>query len=415
MKKKHLKILYISQYYPPEIGATQTRAFEMARNLVNRGHQVTVLTEFPNHPTGIIPKQYRFKFFKREHDSGIDILRMWVFARPKKNFLTRIIFYFSFMFTAIIGGLAIRKKYDVVYATSPPLFVAGAGYVISFLRGIKFVMEVRDLWPESAVVLGELSNKFFIRLSEKYEKFLYTKAVKIVTVTQGIYDRLIQMDIQEVKLNLIINGVNTELYQPARKQASILGEWSVDESNFVVAYTGLHGLIHGLDFVIEVAHQLRNEDKILFVFIGDGVRKDSLMTKAKEFKLKNIIFMDAKQENELACYVQNCDAGLATTKSIELCKGTIPVKMFTYMACSKPVLLCVDGEARSIVEQSSSGIYIEPENAEQLKLAILKLKANRKLCKSMGQKGRQLVEQHYSRAALAQKLEQCLLDSIGEN
>lgn len=411
-----MNILYISQYYPPEIGATQTRAVEMARNLVKLGHQVTVLTEFPNHPTGIIPKQYRFKFFAREHDAGINILRVWVFASPNKNFITRILFYFSFMFTAIVGGLALRGKYDVVFATSPPLFVAAAGYVISFFRKTKFVLEVRDLWPETAVILGELSNKYFINLSEKLELFLYNKSVRIVTVTQRFKNRILEkVSISEEKIAVIPNGANTELYRPAEKDSSVLSELNLEPSTFIIAYTGLHGLMHGLDFVVDTANLLRNEKDVFFLFIGEGVRKAFLIETAVKYGLQNIKFLDAQAEENLPRYIHSCDLGLTTIKKTVVSDRVIPVKVFTYMACARPVLLCVGGETREIVESAGAGMYAEPENAEQLKEAILKLKSDPALCKKMGQNGRKLVEQHYSRAALAQQLEQCLLDAVSNS
>ncbi len=408
-----MKILYISQYYPPEIGATQTRAFEMASNLMKLGHQVTVLTEFPNHPTGIIPGEYRFKFFAREHNAGIDVLRMWVFASPKKNFLTRILFYFSFMFTAIIGGLALRKKFDVVYATSPPLFVAVAGYVVSFFRKTKFVMEVRDLWPETAVILGELSNKHFINISEKLELFLYNKSVRIVTVTQGFKNRILEKaQTPDEKIVVIPNGANTELYSPGEKDETILRELNLDPSKFIIVYTGLHGLMHGMDFILDAAKLLQDDKDIFFLFVGDGVRKAHLIETAKKYGLQNVIFLEAQEEKNLPHFIHSCDIGLATIKKTIVSDRVIPVKVFTYMACAKPVLLCVDGETRDIVESANAGIYIEPENAEQLKNAILKLKSDPSFCEAMGKNGRKLVEQNYSRAALAQKLEQCLLDAM---
>lgn len=411
---RKMKILYISQYYPPEIGATQTRAFEMAGNLVKLGHQVTVLTEFPNHPTGIIPREYRFRLFAREHNAGIDVLRMWVFASPKKNFLTRILFYFSFMFTAIIGGLALRKKFDVVYATSPPLFVAVAGYVISLFRKTKFVMEVRDLWPETAVILGELSNTYFINLSEKLELFLYNKSVRIVTVTRGFKDRILEKaQTPDEKIVVIPNGANTELYGPGEKDEKLLREFKLDPSKFIVAYTGLHGLMHGMDFILDAAKLVQDDRDIFFLFIGDGVRKAHLIETAKKYGLQNVIFLEAQEEKNLPHFIHSCDIGLATIKKTIVSDRVIPVKVFTYMACAKPVLLCVDGETRDIVESANAGIYIEPENAEQLKNAILKLKSDPSLCEAMGKNGRKLVEQNFSRAALAKKLEQCLLDAVG--
>jgi colanic acid biosynthesis glycosyl transferase WcaI len=277
LKKKLLRILYISQYFPPEVGATQTRAFEMASNLVRRGHRVTVLTEFPNHPLGVIPSQYRHKLFTRENMAGIDVIRTWVFTRPEKNLYVRLAFYFSFMVLSILRAVFIQKKFDVVYATSPPLFVAVSGFVISIIKRSRFVLEIRDLWPESAVVLGELSSSLLIGLSEKLETLLYKKAIRIVMVTRGICSRLKEMNIPGAKLSLIPNGANTDLYQPGEKDRALLRSLGIRDSHFVVMYTGLHGLMHGLEFVIEAACEFQRDPELFFVFIGDGVMKSRLI------------------------------------------------------------------------------------------------------------------------------------------
>jgi colanic acid biosynthesis glycosyl transferase WcaI len=407
MKENPLRILYLSQYYPPEIGATQTRAVEMAAHLTRMGHQVTVLTEFPNHPLGVIPAPYKWKLFQRSRETGIEVIRLWVFARPKKTFVTRMAFYISYMFTSLLAGLLLWKKYDVVYATSPPLFVAVSGYGISLLRRSRFVMEVRDLWPESAVALGELSNPRFIALAEKLEKFLYDRAVKVVVVTRGIADKL-ACKIPAEKIVLIPNGANTELYRPAAKDPALRKSLGLDESSFVVCYTGLMGLAHGLEFVLEAARIAATDRDICFLFIGDGIRKKYLVDTAQENRLENIKFLAAQPEEQLPAFISLSDAGLVTTKKIELCQGTLPVKMFTYMACAKPILLCVEGEARRLVENREVGPCLEPENAEQLVEAIRFLKNHPEQCAVMGANGRRFVEQHYSRRRQAEMLAEVL-------
>ncbi len=162
-----MRILYLSQYFPPEVGATQTRAHEMARNWVRLGHQVTMLTEVPNHPSGIIPPAYRGKLYERSQLDGIEVVRLWVAASPVKTFRSRMAFYLSYMASAALGGLFERGPFDLIYATSPPLFVGGAALAISYLRRIPLVFEVRDLWPESAVVLGEIKSQRAIALATR--------------------------------------------------------------------------------------------------------------------------------------------------------------------------------------------------------------------------------------------------------
>ncbi len=404
-----MRILYLTQYFPPEIGATQTRAFEMARHLTELGHQVTILTEVPNHPLGVIQPPFKGKLFKRSREHDIDVIRLWVYTHPKKTFLTRMLFYLSYMVSAIIAGLFLHRR-DVVYASSPPLFVAAAGSILSLIRRKVFIVEIRDLWPESAVVLGELSNKRFIRWAEALEKRIYKHARKIVVVTRGIYQSCRDNGIPEEKLALIPNGANIDLYRPGQRDPHFLQQLGIDKEAFVVIYTGLMGLIHGLDFVFDSALALQNQgmSDIVFLFIGDGVHKERLIKLSAHYGLTNTRFIEAQPEEKLPLFIRCANVGLVTTKNIPLCRGTLPVKMFSYMACARPVCLCVQGEAGDIMEASDSGLVTEPENAQQLTRAVLFFYKHRNRAQEMGESGRRYVESHYSRADLALKLERVI-------
>lgn len=249
-----MRILYLSQYFPPEVGATQTRAYEMARGLVQAGHQVTMLAEVPNHPSGIIPPAYRGKWFERSDLDGIDVLRVWVKASPVKSFRSRMAFYLTFMANgALIGALQARGPFDVVYATSPPLFVGGAGLALHWLKRTPFVFEVRDLWPKSAVVLGELRSPRAIALATRLEELCYNRASRVVVVTEGIRQRLLARGQAAEKLVLIPNGANTELFQPQPALgAEFRQQHGLRSDDFVVMYAGIHGIAQGLDTVLRV-------------------------------------------------------------------------------------------------------------------------------------------------------------------
>ena len=407
-----LRILYITQYYPPEIGATQTRAFEMVRYLVDRGHRVTVLTEFPNHPSGIIPQRYKGKWFSRERDGNLEVIRTWVFTRPEKTFWSRIAFYLSFCLMSVIRGIVIGGTFDAVYATSPPLFVGLSGLIISLWKRTRFVLEIRDLWPESAVALKEISNPSVIRLAEGLERFLYHRACRIVGVTKGFLETIQSVGISPKKLHYIPNGANLELYTPGPKRISLRKELGIPASAFVVMYTGIHGLMHGLEFVIRSAAMLQENRNIFFVFIGEGVIKQSLIAEAEERGLKRILFLDSVPEEALPDYIRTFDAGLVTTRDLDICRRIISVKMFTYMACEKPVIACIEGEALSIVLNAEAGIYAEPENPEALVRAVLKLSKHPGLCKKLGRNGRDLVSAQFSRKKLAAKLENVLQEVV---
>lgn len=412
MKKKHLNILYLTQYYPPEIGATQTRAHEMARHLVRKGHRVTVLAEFPNHPLGIVTESYRRKLFTRSRESGVDVIRVWVAASPKKNFLTRMALYLSYMTSAAVAGAVLRNRYDLVFATSPPLFTAAAGRFIAAVKQRPFFMEVRDLWPESAVVLGELKNPRIIRMAERLEEALYRKASAVIGVTEGITERLESRGVPSGKIILIPNGANTELYRPGRRDPKLLESLGIPADAFVVIYTGLHGLMHGLNFVLDTACSLQDES-VFFLFIGDGVRKPHLVRRAGDLNLSNTVFLEGQSEEALPAYLHCADAGLVTTRKMAFCRGTLPVKLFTYMACAVPVLLCAEGEARTVLDRAGAGLAAGPEDMHALRKAVLDLKADEILRRSMGRKGRRFVQAHYSRKRFADALENCFIKKTG--
>jgi colanic acid biosynthesis glycosyl transferase WcaI len=404
-----MRILYLSQYFPPEVGATQTRAYEMARGLVRAGHQVTVLTEVPNHPQGVIHPQYRGRLYAREELAGIDVRRLWVITAPRKTYRTRMAFYLSFMLNATLAGLFLaRGRYDLVYASSPPLLVGGAALALSRLRRIPLVFEVRDLWPESAVELGELANPRAIRLATRLEEACYRRARQIVVVTQGIHDGLIERGYPAAKLALIPNGANTELYTPRPASQALRRQLGIGPEQFVVVYTGLHGLVHGLETALQAAGELRERPDILFLLVGDGPDKARLAQIAEEMGLSNVRFHDAVPEAELPGYIALADVGLATTRRLGIMRGALPVKMFSYMACERPVLLAMEGEAVRLLERAQAGIAVPPEQPKALAEAILELQGDPAARLTYGRRGRELVKAEFSRQALAQQLERLL-------
>lgn len=403
-----MRILYLSQYFPPEIGATQTRAYEMASNLVSMGHRVTMMTEVPNHPSGIIPRQYRFKVRVIEEMDGIHVVRSWVYATPIKSFRTRMLFYLSFMLITVINSLFFkRKQFDVVYATSPPLFVGLAGLIIAKLRRIPFVFEVRDLWPESAVELGELKNPRYIRYGHTIADLCYQNARGVVVVTKGIYEKLIKKNLPEHKLFLIKNGTNPERYHFIPDQN--LGDELDWKGKFVILYAGIHGVAQGLESVIETASVLEHMDHIHFAFIGEGPIKTTLIGEVKKKKLTNVEFLSEVPADEIAKYISLASTCLVPLRKKNLFKGALPSKMFDCWACGKPIILSVDGEAREELEAAKGGLFVEPENTSAMAEAISYMYKNPPTCREMGENGRRYIfNKGYIRAQQADNLAQVL-------
>jgi glycosyltransferase involved in cell wall biosynthesis len=407
-----LRILYLSQYFPPEVGATQTRAHEMARYLAARGHQVTMLTEVPNHPSGIIPPEYRGKLWERAPLDGIDVVRLWVWAAPEKGFLTRMRFYLSYMCMAILAGLVLGlrpgRRYDVVYATSPPLFVGLAGAAIALLIRARFVFEVRDLWPESAVALGELNNPRAVRLAASMARVCYRRARRVVAVTQGIVEGLRAAGVPRGKISLIPNGANVEQFHPAPAAAAALRARLGLDGKFVVLYAGIHGLAQGMESLVETARRLRDHADIVFVFVGAGPKKAAVERLKAEHGLDNLLLLPEQPRAAMPAYLSLAGAALVPLRAAPLFEGALPSKMFEAMACGAPVLLSARGEAAAVLAAAGAGRAVPPEDPAALAAAILDLKAQPAEAAAMGQRGRAFVARQYSRREQARRLERLL-------
>ena len=402
-----LRILLVSQYFYPEVGATQTRIFEFAKNLSRLGHQVTVIGEFPNHPHGIMPEEYRGRWFERDSVAGFDVLRVWVYTSAVKNFKTRILFYLSFMLMAILGSLKLPAGYDVVLATSPPLFVAVSGYVISRIKRSRFVLDIRDLWPAAAVALGELSSPGIIRLAEKLEKVLYKKADRIVAVTQGFCSHIRSLGISGNKISWIPNGTVTEIFAPNRVDTNLKEKLGLN-GKLVVTFAGTHGIAQGLPAVLDTARQLSERPDIAFFFIGEGPVKDHLLKLAETCALDNVIFHSQVPIDKIAPFINMSDILLVPLRNDGVFQTFIPSKMFDFMACAKPILLSVPGEAKAILEKAEAGLFVEPESPEAMAEAILRLGEDQELRRRMGESGRKFVLERFTREKQAVQLHEIL-------
>ena len=410
-----MKILYLSQYFPPEVGATQARAYDMATGLIRAGHQVTMLTEVPNHPEGLIRPGYRGRLWVREALDGVDVLRVWVKTSSIKKLSTRLLFYLSYMVNATLAGLLIaRGDYDLLYTTSPPLFVGGAALALSILRRLPLVFEVRDLWPESAVALGELRNPRFIRWSTWLEERCYRRARRIVVVTQGIRARLVERGFPAGKLAFVPNVSNTELFCPRPEAASALRRKLGLEGRFLAIYAGIHGVAQGLETVLEAAHRLSDNPLIYFLLVGDGPSKSHLLQLKEALRLSNVTMLEGQPREAIPVYLSAADVALVPLRKLELFKGALPSKMLDAWACGLPVILAVDGEARELLEKAHAGIHVEPENPSQLADAIVQLRDYPELCKAYGRNGRDFVVRNYDRKRLAESLETALREVIGQ-
>jgi glycosyltransferase involved in cell wall biosynthesis len=404
-----VKILYISQYYPPEMGAPSARASELARHWVDAGHEVSILTGFPNHPTGIVPEEWRSRLRRLSHyenSSGINIYRTWLWPLPNRKAHERMRNYASFCISAALRGMAIPRP-DVIIASSPQLLVGLSGWWLGFSREIPFVFEVRDLWPESLAAVGAGDEDSLLHHAlAKIAGFLYERANRIVVVTPAFKDHLIRRwRVPAEKIAVIENGVETDLFAPASVETTKSLRRNLNaESKFLVCYIGTMGNAHGLETLLDAAGRLKQQNpNVQFLLIGEGAEKEKVKTLAHSRTLTNVTFLDQQPRAMIPAFISCSDACLVLLRKTEIFKTVIPTKMLEFMSCARPVVLGVDGQARQIVEDSGAGIVIEPENSEALVEAISQLAASPGLRKSLGEKGREYILKNFSRAGTAER------------
>ena len=409
-----MKILYISQYFPPEAGATQTRAFENVKFLKAKGHELVVLCEIPNHPAGIIFKGYKGRLFKREVLQGIDVLYIRVFTSQKKNFVTRILFYSTFMFGAYFAGMGLlRDKFDLIYASSPPLPAAAAGLWLSRHRKIPFYCEIRDLWPDSAVELGELKNPFIIKIARKVESMCYSSAEKVIGVTQGIVDTLkLTKNLSADKIELVPNGATTDSFYRDEAGGKEIRSSLGLEGKFVVLYAGILGIAQNLSIMLLAADSLKTDIDIHFLIAGAGPEKNMLESMAVQLGLKNTDFIGEYPRTAMPGLYSAADVALVPLAFKDIFKHARPSKLFDAWACETPVLLGIKGEAEDLLNQCGGGISYTPDCYKDLADKIIlfkKLSESEK--RKMGQNGRYYVEKFHSRQMYADKLNRLIQQS----
>ncbi|WHX40241.1 glycosyltransferase family 4 protein [Mesobacillus sp. AQ2] len=391
-----MRITFLSENFPPETGAPQIRLYEVSRELIKRGHEVEVLTAFPHHPDGIIPDEYKGKFYQFEHLDGIPVHRSWIYPSPKGSFWLRLISYFSFTFSAFYSVFKSQKT-DVIICTSPPLFLGITGYFASKIKRAKFVFNVADIWPESAVELGILKNKTFIRMAEVLENWLYKKSWKIATATEGILEYMVKKGKKRENVFLLPNGVNTETFSPREANKDWL-ETLGFEGKKVFTFAGRVGYAQGLDSVLKAAKIVEglNPD-VRFLIIGDGPEKETLIKLKDDLKLTNLVFHDSVPVTEMPNVFSITDFSIVSLRNIELFKGARPSKIFPALASGVPVLYCGVGESAELIENNHCGIIAEPENPDDIANKILDCAAmDSQEYKQYSQSGRKFVEEFYS-------------------
>jgi glycosyltransferase involved in cell wall biosynthesis len=409
-----MKIVILTQFFPPEVGAAQNRLYDLACRLSARGHSVKVLTSLPSYPEGAIYGSYKGHLVKTEDHKGISIVRIWLYATKKRTFVPRILNYLSFSMLAFFVGLFALGHADVIFVESPPLFVGVSGYLLSKLKRIELVLNISDLWPESAVALGVLKNRRVIRWATRIEEGLYRSARMVTGQTEGIVSSIRQR-CPTTTVALCTNGVAPEFIARTRECHELRESTRANlgvQGKFVVGYAGLHGLVYGLDDVLDVSRVLARLPDIVFLLIGDGPEKARLQARAISEQMDNVLFYPSQPASRMPEILTAMDISLITLKRHKLFRGTLPSKLFEAIGAGIPVVAAVEGEAKSLVEASSGGLVVEPENTSEMAEAILRLYRDPGLRRRISADGRDYVAAHYNREVIAGRFESLLLTIV---
>lgn len=401
-----MNILLLHQYFLEEDDPGGSRWNELTRVWINEGNNVSVIAGMMHYNGKEKKEEYKGKYFVSKKQGEVNVMRCHVSEAYNKNFIGRLWGYFSFMFSSLYAGLfKIRGNFDVVLVTSPPLFVGVSGYLIALFKRKPFIFEVRDLWPESAVATGVLTNKLVINIAYKVEQFIYKKARLINVLTPAFYNTLIEKNgISKDKLIQISNAADFSLSD------SLLNTFDRDEfrikhnlnNRFVITYVGAHGVANCLEQILDAGEALKDTN-VLFLLIGQGMEKDKLIKMANHRNITNVRFLDSVPKKDVFCYILASELGASVLKKVDTFKTVYSNKTFDYMACKKPILMAIDGVSRKLVEDAQAGTYVEPENTQEYSRIIRQYMVNPERLKTEGESGYKYAKENFDREVLAKK------------
>lgn len=396
-----MKLLLLTLYFPPEVGAPQNRLFELAVRLKKKGAEVIILTAMPNYPQMEIYKGYKNKFRHYEEMEGLKVYRSWIYTKKTKSIFFRLLNYLSFTWSSFWSGWFRTGKFDYILCESPPLFLGISAFLLSKLKGSKLIFNVSDLWPESAEKLGLVKNKLLLDLAYRLESFLYKNSELITCQTQGIVKNISER-FPGKKTYWLPNGVDFNHYNFLKTKSSWRKEKGFCENDFILLYAGIIGHAQGLEVVLKAADKIHKNEQIKFVLLGNGPEKSKLQALKENRKLDNVFFYDAVSKEKMPSVIQSVNAAIIPLKKIELFKGAIPSKIFETLAMKKPILLGVEGEAKELfINTGKAGLAFIPENENDLAEKILQLYSSEKLALELGENGYRYIKENFSRDKVA--------------
>lgn len=354
-----MKILFLTDNFPPEVNAPASRTFEHVKEWHKAGHDITVITCAPNFPKGEVYAGYKNKLYQTEMMDGVKVVRVWSYIAENKGFVKRTLDYISYSVTSFFAGLF--QKTDIIVATSPQFFTALSGRTLAFWRHKPWIMEVRDLWPESIKTVGAMKDNMFIRYFEWEEMRCYKSAKKIVVVTDSFKRTLVSRGVPEGKISVVKNGVSRDLFKPQPKDEALVKSLGL-EGKRIIGYIGTHGMAHKLDFILRCAKNMEGKNDYHFLLIGSGAEKANLMKMKEDMDITNVTMLDSVPKSEVHRYISILDLSLINLKKSPLFTTVIPSKIFENAGMEIPIIMGVEGEAQEIVEKYGAGLCFEPEN-----------------------------------------------------
>ncbi|MEQ8314058.1 MAG: glycosyltransferase family 4 protein [Gammaproteobacteria bacterium] len=368
-----MHILFLTDNFPPEGNAPASRTFEHARRWVEEGCYVTVITGAPNVPEGKVYGGYKNLWYQKEFMDGIEVRRVKTYITANEGFSRRTLDYLSYMVTGFVAGLFVRKV-DVIVATSPQFFTACAGWMLSVFKWKPFVFELRDIWPASIQAVGAAKNRLLFSMLEGLELFLYRRAALVVSVTNSFKEELIGRGIPGDKIQVVVNGVDQEIYKPMPKDPGLLEKYDL-EGKFVAGYIGTIGMAHSVETIVEAAALLQAQDDIVLLIVGGGAESESIRELILERELGNIRFLGRQDKKLVPAIWSLCDVSIVHLKDTPLFSKVIPSKIFECFAMGIPIILGLpEGEASEIIRNTDTGMKIKPESASDIAGAIVSLK-----------------------------------------
>lgn len=381
-----MNILFLTENYPPETNAAANRVHERAKFWVDWGHQVTVITSAPNFPKGKLHDGYANKWHQTEEIDGVAVVRVKTFINANEGVVLRMLDFLSFMVTGFFASLFVKRP-DVVVATSPQFFTAVAGWLVGICRRRPFVLELGDIWPASIVAVGAMGQSFLIRTLERLELFLYRRSAAIVALTPRFKENLVGRSIDGDKISIVINGVDTDRFQKIPRDTALADLWGLKDQ-FVIGYIGTHGMAHGLSNVLDAADHLRGNERVRFLFVGDGAERQALMKRAEEEVLENVQFIASQPREKVPSIWSVCDIALVHLRDSEVFSEVIPSKIFEAMAMGLPILLVSPkGIASDIVLSARSGLWVPAEQPDRLAEIAARLADKPWLLAQLGRNG----------------------------